>query len=144
MTDKVKSGSKVKVHYTGTLDNGEVFDSSEGREPLEFEVGAKQVIPGFEDGIIGMTVNQEKTIKIPAKEAYGERDERMVQKVPIAQLPPNLKDAKKGNYLHLQGPDGRVFNVKIHDVTEEELVLDMNHPLAGQTLNFKIKIVGIE
>jgi len=144
MADKVIAGSKVKVHYTGTLDDGEVFDTSSGKEPLEFEVGAKQVIPGFENGIIGMTLNQEKTIKIHSKDAYGDRDERMVQRVPKNQLPPNLKDAKKGNYLHLQGPDGRVFNVKVSDVTEEELIIDMNHPMAGKTLNFKIKVVGIE
>jgi FKBP-type peptidyl-prolyl cis-trans isomerase 2 len=144
MTNKVKTGSKVKVHYTGKLDNGEVFDSSDGREPLEFEVGGKQVIPGFENGLIGMSVGDEKDIKIPAKDAYGERDERMIQKVPRAQLPPNLKDAKKGMYLHLQGPDGRVHNVKITDITEEEMILDVNHPLAGKSLNFKVKVVGID
>lgn len=144
MADKVKAGSKVKVHYTGTLEDGTVFDSSEGREPIEFEVGTQQVIPGFENGMLGMSVNEEKTIKIPAKEAYGDRNEMMVQKVPRAQLPPNLKEAKKGMFLGLQGPDGKQYRVMISDVTEEELTIDMNHPLAGKALVFKVKIVGIQ
>jgi FKBP-type peptidyl-prolyl cis-trans isomerase 2 len=145
MADKtVKNGSKVKVHYTGTLEDGKVFDTSEGRDPLSFTIGSGQVIKGFEDGLVGMSLNSEKEIKIAAKDAYGERNEMLQQKIPVSQLPPNMKDAKKGMYLRLQAPNGQMINALIADLTDKEMTLDLNHPLAGKNLTFKIKVVSIE
>jgi FKBP-type peptidyl-prolyl cis-trans isomerase 2 len=145
MADKtVTNGSKVKVHYTGKLEDGNVFDSSEGKDPLEFTIGSGQVIKGFEEGLVGMSLNSEKEIKLPAKDAYGERNETLQQKIPIEQLPPNLKEAKKGMYLRLQAPNGQMINALIADLTDKEITLDLNHPLAGKSLIFKIKVVGIE
>jgi len=136
----MKPGSKVKVHYTGTLSDGSVFDSSEGKEPLEFTIGEKQVIPGFENGVKEMKMNEEKTIKINAKEAYGERDERMVVSVPRDKFPP---DVQAGGTLILKGPNGERFPAVVKEVKENEVFIDMNHPLAGKELNFKVKVVAI-
>ena len=136
----MKPGSKVKVHYTGTLSDGSVFDSSEGKEPLEFTIGEKQVIPGFENGVKEMKMNEEKTIKINAKEAYGERDERMVVSVPRDKFPP---DVQAGGTLILKGPNGERFPAVVKEVKENEVFIDMNHPLAGKDLNFKVKVVAI-
>ena len=136
----IKKGDKVKVHYTGTFDEGDVFDSSEGSEPLEFTAGAGQVIKGFDDAVIGMNKNQEKSVKIPANEAYGEYREELVKKVPAQNVPSN---AKKGMVLGLSAPDGRQFPAKIKDIDDKFITLDLNHPLAGKNLNFKIKIVDI-
>ena len=136
----MQPGSKVKVHYTGTLSDGTVFDSSEGKQPLEFTIGENQVIPGFENGIKEMKLNEEKTIKIEAKDAYGERDERMVVAVPRSKFPPEIG---AGGHLLLKGPDGQRMPAKIREVNDNEVIIDMNHPLAGKELNFKIKIVGV-
>ena len=136
----MKPGSKVKVHYTGTLSDGSVFDSSEGKEPLEFTIGEKQVIPGFENGVKEMKMNEEKTIKINAKEAYGERDERMVVSVPRDKFPP---DVQAGGTLILKGPNGERFPAVVKEVKENEVFIDMNHPLAGKDLNFKVKVIAI-
>ena len=145
MADKtVKNGIKVKVHYTGKLEDGQVFDSSEGREPLEFTIGSGQVIKGFEEGLIGMSADQEKEIKIDSKDAYGEKNDQLKQKIPLDKLPDNLKQAKKGMYLKLQAPNGHMMNALISDLDEKEMTLDLNHPLAGKNLIFKVKVVGIE
>ncbi|MBS3100821.1 peptidylprolyl isomerase [Candidatus Woesearchaeota archaeon] len=137
----MNQGTKVKVHYTGTLNDGKIFDSSEGREPLEFTIGNNQVIKGFEDGIKGMKVNEEKTIKIKAKDAYGERDERMVASVPRDKFPP---EAQAGGMLILKGPNGEKLPAVIKEVKDDAVIIDMNHPLAGKDLNFKVKVVGID
>lgn len=136
----MKPGSKVKVHYTGTLNDGSVFDSSEGKEPLEFTIGEKQVIPGFEDGIKEMKLNDEKTIKINAKEAYGDRDEKMVVSVPRDKFPP---DVQAGGTMILKGPEGQRFPAVVKEVRDNEVIIDLNHPLAGKDLNFKVKVVEI-
>lgn len=136
----MKQGDKVQVHYTGTLDDGTVFDSSEGKEPLEFTIGENRVIAGFENGIKGMNLNDEKTIKIEAKEAYGERDERMVVSVPRSKFPPKIE---AGGQLLLKSPEGQRIPAKIKEVKDNEVIIDLNHTLAGKELNFKIKIVGI-
>lgn len=136
----MKPGSKVKVHYTGTLNDGTVFDSSEGRQPLEFTIGENQVISGFENGIKEMKLNEEKTIKIEAKDAYGERDERMVVAVPRSKFPPEIE---AGGHLLLKGPDGQRIPAAIKEVKDNEVVIDLNHPLAGKELNFKVKVVEI-
>src|SRR3989338_4333185 len=136
----MNQGIKVKIHYTGTLNDGKIFDSSEGREPLEFTIGNNQVIKGFEDGIKGMKLNDEKTIKIKAKNAYGERDERMVASVPRDKFPPEVQ---AGGTLLLKGPNGERLPAVVKEVKDNIVVIDMNHPLAGKELNFKIKVVGI-
>ena len=134
----MKPGTKVKVHYTGTLNDGSVFDSSEGREPLEFTIGENRVIKGFEDGVQDMKLNQEKTIKIKPEEAYGARDERMVVSVPRDKL---SKEIEKGTKLILKGPEGQQLPAVITEITEDTVKIDLNHPLAGKELNFKV--VGI-
>ena len=136
----MEPGTKVKVHYTGTLDDGKVFDSSEGKEPLEFTIGSNQVIQGFENGIKGLKLNEEKTIKINAKDAYGERDEKMVVAVPRNKFPPEIE---AGGQLLLKGPGGQRLPAKIKEVKDNEVIIDLNHQLAGKELNFKVKVVGI-
>ena len=136
----MKPGAKVKVHYTGTLSDGTVFDSSEGKEPLELTIGNNQVIPGFENGIKEMKLNEEKNIKINAKDAYGERDERMVVAVPRSKFPTEIE---AGGQLLLKGPEGQRIPAKIKELKDNEVIIDLNHPLAGKELNFKVKVVGI-
>ena len=136
----MNQGTKVKIHYTGTLNDGKIFDSSEGREPLEFTIGENRVIKGFEDGIKGMKLNDEKTIKIKAKDTYGERDERMVVSVPRDKFPPEVQ---AGGTLLLKGPNGERLPAVVKEVKDDAVIIDMNHPLAGKELNFKIKVVGI-
>src|SRR3989344_1120693 len=136
----MKPGSKVKVHYTGTLSDGSVFDSSEGKEPLEFTIGENQVIAGFENGVKEMRLNEEKTIKINAKEAYGERDERMVVSVPRDKFPPEIE---AGGRLVIKGPHGQSLNAVVNEVKDNVVLIDLNHPLAGKELTFKVKVVEI-
>ncbi|MFX1254545.1 MAG: peptidylprolyl isomerase [Promethearchaeota archaeon] len=138
----IKKGDKVKVHYTGTLEDGTVFDTSEGKEPLEFEAGAGQLIKGFDDAVIGMETGEEKEIKIEPAEAYGDYNPELTQKVPRDSLPKE-PEAKPGMTLLMELPDGKRFPATISEVTDEEVTLDLNHPLAGKTLLFKIKIEEI-
>jgi len=139
---KVKDGSNVKVHYTGKLIDGTVFDSSEGREPLAFTIGAGMMIPGFEKGVMEMTVNEEKTINILPEDAYGEVREDMVAEVPKSALPPDMK-VEKGIELMSQTPDGQQMVVKVVDVKDDLIVVDANHALAGKELVFDIKVVEV-
>lgn len=147
---QAKEGDRVKVHYTGRLDDGTVFDSSEcgedecgcGHEPLEFTIGKGEVIPGFEAGVVGMEVGESKSIHIPVDDAYGERMEGMVAEVPRGDLPPEL-DPQVGQQLEVTQDDGQVFQVLITDVNDESITLDANHPLAGEALNFDIKLEKI-
>jgi len=139
----VKKGDTVKVHYTGTLEDGTVFDSSESHgKPLEFQVGAGQVIPGFENAMVGMKEGEEKDVKLSVADAYGEYNPEMVRKVPRAQLPKDHEPAV-GMILMVGLPNGMQVPVKIVAVDAESVSIDLNHPLAGKALNFKIKIVGI-
>jgi len=147
---QAKEGDRVKVHYTGKLDDGTVFDSSEcedegcgcGHGPLEFTIGSGQVIPGFDAGVKGLAVGESKTIHIPVDEAYGERIEEMVAVVPRGDLPPEMKP-EVGQQLEVTQEDGQVFQVLVVDVNDENITIDANHPLAGQALNFDIKLVEI-
>ncbi|MBI4149997.1 peptidylprolyl isomerase [Candidatus Woesearchaeota archaeon] len=139
---RVKEGDVIKVHYTGTFDDGTVFDSSEGRDPLEFTVGKGTVIKGFDDGVRDMNVSQEKTIKVTSADGYGERDSSLVKAVPRKMLPPDL-EPKPGMILSMRAPTGQQFMVKVDKVEGEQVYLDLNHPLAGKNLNFKLKIVEI-
>lgn len=140
----VEAGNKVKVSYTGKLDDGTVFDSSEGKEPLQFQTGAKQVIPGFDNGIIGMKLNDEKNIKIAAKDAYGEMHPEMVIEVPKQPFVNSQNmEPKEGMVVTLKAKDGNMMNAMIKEVSNDKITLDFNHPLAGKNLTFNVKIVEI-
>lgn len=138
----LEEGQKVRVHYTGTLGDGEQFDSSEGRDPLEFEMGAGMVIPGFERGVAEMVVGEKKTIQIPTSEAYGEKRDEMVMEFERENLPEDL-DPEVGMGLQMQGPQGQAVPVRITAVATATVTLDANHPLAGQDLTFELELVGI-
>ena len=138
----IKKGDKVKVDYTGTLEDGKVFDTSEGKQPLEFEVGSGQIIKGFDNALIGMEKGQEKEIKLEPADAYGDPNPQLVKKIPKDKLPEG-QDPKPGMALMLKTPDGRQFPARIAEVTDKEVSIDLNHPLAGKTLNFKIKVVDV-
>ncbi|MGZ5246654.1 MAG: FKBP-type peptidyl-prolyl cis-trans isomerase [Flavitalea sp.] len=140
--EKVKSGDTVKVHYHGRLTDGTTFDSSTGRDPLEFEVGSGQVIKGFDDGVSGMGIGEKKTINIPVNEAYGPRSEEMVVQFPKTNFPPNL-DPEVGMQLTMTNNVGQQIPVVITEVMEEVVVLDANHPLAGEDLIFDLELVSI-
>jgi peptidylprolyl isomerase len=140
---QVKSGDTVRIHYTGTLTNGETFDSSEGREPLEFTVGSGQIIPGLDNAMPGMEVGQKKSVEVPADEAYGQPDPNAQQAVPRGEIPDNIP-LDLGTQLQVQTPQGQVMPVTVVDVTDEQVTLDANHPLAGKDLKFDIELVGID
>jgi len=139
---QAKTGDKVKVHYEGTLEDGVVFDSSEGREPLEVMLGEKQVIPGFENAVVGMEPDESKTINIPMDEAYGPHREEMVLEVPHSQFPEDM-NPEVGHQLQMRRPDGQTMIVAVTGVSEANVTLDANHPLAGKDLTFNIKLVEI-
>ena len=139
----MKNGSKVKVHYTGTLDDGTVFDSSETREPLEFTVGEGQVIPGFEDAVRDMNLNDEKTVKINPEQAYGQKMNQLIMQVPRDKFPAEL-NIEVGGRLVLKSPEGQNIPAVVSEVKKDVVVIDMNHPLAGKELTFKIKVVEVK
>lgn len=139
---QAKSGDTVKIHYTGTLDDGTEFDSSAGRDPLEFEIGSGQVIPGFDNAVEGMAVGDKKNVRIDAADAYGERHEQLVQQVPRSALPDDLAP-EEGMALQSQSPDGQVMMLMVTAVGDEEITVDANHPLAGKALTFDIELVSI-
>ncbi len=139
---QAKSGDTVRIHYTGTLDDGTQFDSSAGRDPLEFALGGGQVIPGFDNAVDGMTVGDSKTVTIPPEEAYGERHEQLVQQVSRDALPDEIEPAV-GMQLQSQSPEGQVMMLVVTEVGDESITVDANHPLAGQALTFDIELVEI-
>jgi FKBP-type peptidyl-prolyl cis-trans isomerase 2 len=137
-----KANDKVKVHYKGTLNNGEVFDSSEGRDPLEFTLGSGQVISGFDKGILGMKINESKTINIPSHEAYGEIREELIQEVAKKDLPAEI-NPEVGLKLMSQTQDGQQIPLVVTEVKDESIVVDANHPLAGKDLIFEVTLMEI-
>ena len=139
---QAKSGDKVKVHYHGRLTSGETFDSSAGREPLEFEVGSGMVIKGFDDGVTGMKVGEKKTVNIPAEQAYGDKNPEMIIEYPRAQFPEQI-ELKEGEALVMSSASGQQFQVRIAEIKDEVVLLDANHPLAGEELIFDIELVEI-
>ncbi|NNV54654.1 FKBP-type peptidyl-prolyl cis-trans isomerase [Limnovirga soli] len=140
---QVKSGDTIRVHYHGKLNDGTTFDSSEGREPLEFEVGAGMMIPGFDSGVLGMAKGEKKTLVIAAEEAYGPVQNEMFLEFPIDRFPADMKP-EVGMALNMTDGQGQNFPVVIAEVKEELVILDANHPLAGKELVFDIELVEID
>ena len=140
---EAQTGDTVKVHYTGRLEDGTVFDSSEGREPLGFELGSGQVIPGFEQAVVGLEPGASRTTTIPPEEAYGAIRDDLIIEVERSQVPPEL-NPEVGQQLQLTLSDGQAVPVVIKKVGDEALTLDANHPLAGKTLVFDIELVEVE
>jgi peptidylprolyl isomerase len=140
---EAKAGDTVKINYVGTLNDGQMFDSSEGRDPLEFVVGSGQIIKGLDSAIPGMTVGDKKTVNVPCDQAYGETNPEARQAVPREQIPAEIP-LEIGTQLQMQTPQGQVVPVTVAEVTEAEVTLDANHPLAGQDLNFEIEVVEIK
>ena len=138
----IKEGDTVKVHYTGKIENGTIFDSSKEREPLEFTIGEGKLIPGFEKAIVGMNVGDSNTVTIPSDEAYGEKRDDMVVDVNRDQIPEDIKP-EVGQQLQIQQKDGDAIPVVITDITDDSVKLDANHPLAGEDLTFEIEIVEV-
>ena len=141
---KVEKGSKIKVHYTGTLNDGNKFDSSHDRgQTLDFEVGTGQMIKGFDEGVIGMEVGETKDLHLQPEDAYGLRKEEAQTEVPKEALPPDL-NPQIGETVQGQTIDGRPILAKVKELHENKVILDLNHPLAGEELNFKVELVEIE
>jgi len=140
---QVKNGDTVKVHYHGRLTDGTTFDSSEGREPLEFQVGSGSVIKGFDDGVMGMSVGDKKTVSIQAEDAYGDKNPDMLVEFPREQFPDDMKP-EVGMRLNMTNGSGQVVPVIIVEVKDDTVILDANHPLAGEALIFDIELVSVK
>ena len=140
---QVKAGDTVQIHYTGTLETGETFDSSQGREPLEFTVGSGQIIPGLDKALPGMEVGEKKTVEVPSADAYGDTDPNARQAVPRDQIPADIP-VDPGTRLQMQTPQGQVMPVTVVEANDQEVTLDANHPLAGQDLKFDIEVVDVK
>jgi FKBP-type peptidyl-prolyl cis-trans isomerase 2 len=136
----IENGNVVDVHYVGKLTDGNVFDSSEGREPLKFEVGSGQIIPGFESAVMGKAVGDKVTVTINPEMAYGEVREDLFVQLPLDKMP---GDVEVGQMLQAMSDDGRATQVRVHEVNEDNVIIDGNHPLAGQDLIFDIEIVSV-
>ncbi len=139
---KVKTGDTVRLNYTGTLEDGTTFDSSEGRDPLQFTVGGGQIIPGLDNAIPGMEPGESKRVTIPSEEAYGPHDPERVQRVPREQIPGDIP-TEPGTQLEVQTPGGDRMPVMVTDRTDTEVTIDANHPLAGKDLTFDVEVVDI-
>ncbi len=140
---QAKSGDTVHVHYTGKLDDGTVFDSSEGGDPLSFELGKEMVVPGFEKAVSGMEIGEKKTVSFPSDEAYGPRMDQLVFMVPRENLPPGY-DPQEGQMLRMETKDGRQMDVMVVGADESSVKLDANHPLAGKDLTFDVELVKVD
>ncbi|MDH5798407.1 MAG: peptidylprolyl isomerase [Paracoccaceae bacterium] len=139
---EVKSGDVVRIHYTGTLDDGSVFDSSDGRDPLEFTVGSGQIIPGLDKELPGMVVGDKKSVTIAPEEAYGPVHEGARQAVPRGDIPDHIP-LELGTQLQMQTQDGQGIAVTVVEVTDETVTLDANHPLAGKALTFAFEVISV-
>jgi FKBP-type peptidyl-prolyl cis-trans isomerase SlyD len=138
----ITNGSIVTFEYTLSDENGEVIESNKGEEPVSYTHGAQQIIPGLEKGFLGMEINQEKSIRVQPEEAYGPVDPESFKEVPKSEIPAGALET--GTMLQARGPDGEEFSVRVHEITAETVVLDLNHPLAGKTLNFDVKVLSID
>ena len=137
-----KSGDTVKVHYTGTLNDGREFDSSRSRDPLEFTIDSGQIIAGFNEAVTGMAVGESKSVTIPANQAYGEHNPEMVQEVPRSAIPSDI-ELQEGMILSARNPEGRNLNFKVVEFDTENVRVDGNHPLAGEDLTFQLELMAI-
>ncbi|TXD68047.1 FKBP-type peptidyl-prolyl cis-trans isomerase [Aequorivita lipolytica] len=140
---QVQGNETVKLHYTGKLNDGQVFDSSIQREPLEVKLGEGKLIPGFEKGLVDMKINDKKTITIPKEEAYGEVQKELFQKIPNDNLPQEIKP-EVGMGLVSKNPDGSERQLRVSDVKDDFIIVDANHPLAGQDLTFELELLEIK
>ena len=140
--EKVENGLYVSVDYKGSLENGEVFDTSHGRQPLEVQMGSGQLISGFENELIGMALNEKKMFTLNPEDAYGQRDESLIREFDRADLPPDM-EPEIGMMLALKSPEGHQMPARITHLDDEKLSVDLNHPLAGESLTFEIEVVGI-
>ena len=140
---QVTGNETVKLHYTGKLGDGQIFDSSLEREPLEVKLGEGRLIPGFEKGLVDMKVKEKKTITIPKEEAYGEVQKELFQKVPNENLPPEIKP-EVGMGLMSKNADGSERQLRVADVKDDFIIVDANHPLAGQDLIFELELLEIK
>jgi FKBP-type peptidyl-prolyl cis-trans isomerase 2 len=143
MTQAAKAGDKLRIHYTGRLDDGTVFDQSEGRDPLEFTAGSGEIIPGLDRGVIGMAIGESREVTVPPEEGYGDRDEGRVQSVPREAIPDHIP-TDPGTQLSVQTQEGQTVPVVVSNATESHVELDANHPLAGRTLKFDVTLVEID
>lgn len=141
--NQVTGNETVKVHYTGKLSDGRIFDSSLEREPLEIKLGEGSLIPGFERGLLNMKVNEKKTVTIPKEEAYGDVQKELFQKIPHDNLPTEIKP-EVGMGLVATNPDGTEQQLRIADVQDDFIVVDANHPLAGEDLTFELELLEIK
>jgi peptidylprolyl isomerase len=139
---QAKAGDTVHIHYTGTLSDGTVFDSSQGRDPLSFTLGSGQIIPGLDQAIDGMALGDQKTVTIPADQAYGAHNPDAVQTIPRDQIPPEIP-VTPGTQLQMQTPDGRAVPVVVAASDEQSVTIDANHPLAGKDLTFAVEVVAV-
>ncbi|MDK9706538.1 MAG: peptidylprolyl isomerase [Desulforhopalus sp.] len=137
---QARRGDNVKVHYTGKLSDGTVFDTSSGREPLSFSLGSGQVIAGFDEAVLGMTIGESKVVHIPIDKAYGERKEELVMQVPIEQVPPDLQP-EIGLRLEMGGMNGEIVRVVVTEISKTHITLDANPPLAGKELTFELELI---
>jgi peptidylprolyl isomerase len=140
--EKVENGNYVSVEYTGTLGTGEVFDSSQGRQPLEVHMGAGQMIKGFEVQLMGMALNEKKVFTLQPEDAYGTKSAELTQSIPRSEIPSDM-DVQVGMILGLITPQGNQVPARIVQLDDESLTMDLNHPLAGESLTFEIEVVGI-
>lgn len=140
---QVKTGDTVSIHYTGTLADGSTFDSSAGRDPLEFTIGSGQIIPGLDQAIPGMAIGDSKTVHVPADQAYGQHNPDARQAVPRADIPVDIP-LEPGTQLQMQAPNGQVVPVVVAEVSDTEVMLDANHPLAGKDLTFDVELVAVK
>lgn len=140
---QVKENNTVKVHYTGKLTDGQIFDTSEGKEPIEFTLGEGRLIPGFEKGLLNMKLNEKKTLNIAKEDAYGEVNAQLIQEVAKKDLPQDM-EPQVGMGLVSKAPDGSEMNLMVVEVKEDAIIIDGNHPLAGRDLVFDIEVVAIK
>jgi FKBP-type peptidyl-prolyl cis-trans isomerase 2 len=140
---QVKENNTIKVNYTGKLSNGQIFDTSEGKEPIEFVLGQGRLIPGFEKGLIDMKLNEKKTIEIAKDQAYGDVNDNLIQEIKRTDLPQDM-EPKVGMGLVSKSPDGKEINLMVVEVKDESIVIDGNHPLAGHDLIFDVEVVEIK
>ena len=140
--EKVENGTYVNVEYTGTLANGEVFDSSQGGHPLEVHIGAGQMIKGFEEQLMGMALNEKKVFTLAPEDAYGPRDADLMQSIPRSEVPSEM-EVNVGMIVGLMTPEGNRVPARIVQLDDEQMTMDLNHPLAGEALTFEIEVVGI-